>query len=174
VASKNSSMSDWEGNTAFYAQALDRQQQGQEVLDAIDKRAAGLKARLPAEQRVSVVRWNPQGPIAMSGKIFIGQMLHKVGLQTTALADSLKGPHSDVLSLENLSKIDADWLFVASLNAEGASALEAARQQPAFERLEAVQKARVATVDGQVWASGSGPLAAQKLLDDLERVLLKP
>lgn len=174
VASKNSSMSDWEGNTAFYAQALDRQQQGKEVLDAIDKRAAGLKARLPAEQRVSVVRWNPQGPIAMSGKIFIGQMLHKVGLQTTALADSLKGPHSDVLSLENLSKIDADWLFVASLNAEGASALEAARQQPAFERLGAVQKARVATVDGQVWASGSGPLAAQKVLDDLERILLKP
>lgn len=171
VASKNSSMNDWQATTALYALALDRQAQGQQVLAAIDQRAAELKARLPAEQRVSVVRWNPQGPIAMSGRIFVGQMLHKVGLQTTELANGLKGPHSDVLSLENLSRIDADWLFVASLNADGASALEAARQQPAFTRLHAVRQNHVATVDGQVWASGSGPLAAHKVLDDLQRIL---
>ena len=66
---------------------------------------------------------------------------------------------------------DADWLFVASLNADGASALEAARQQPAFTRLHAVRQNHVATVDGQVWASGSGPLAAHQVLDDLQRIL---
>lgn len=174
VASTHSSMTDWEASTAYYAKALDRESAGAEVLRAVDQRIAGLKARIPAGQTVSVVRWNPQGPIAMSGKVFVGQLLNKVGLQTTELANSLKKPHSDVLSLENLNRVDADWLFVASLNADGAKALAEARRQPAFERLRAVQNQRVVTVDGQVWASGSGPLAANKVLDDVERVLVGP
>jgi len=174
VASPNPSMADWEASTAYYAKALDREAAGADVLKAVDQRIAALKARMPSGQTVSVVRWNPQGPIAMSGKIFVGQLLNRVGLHTTQLANSLKKPHSDVLSLENLHRVDADWLFVASLNADGAKALEAARQQPAFSRLGAVQNKRVVTVDGQVWASGSGPLAASKVLDDVERVLLRP
>lgn len=174
VASPDNSMADWQASTRFYAKALGREAEGQAVLEKIEQRAAALKGRLPAQQTVSVVRWNPQGPIAMSGNIFVGQLLHKVGLRSTELAAGLKGPHSDVLSLENLSKIDADWLFVASLNPDGAKTLAEARQQPAFERLDAVRNNRVITVDGQVWASGSGPLAANRVLDDLERELIKP
>lgn len=166
--------SDWQAGTRTYAHALGRDSQADAALAAIKARAGALKARIPAGQSVSVVRWMPQGPMTMSSHIFVGSLLQEVGLRGTELAQGLKKPHSDVLSLENLGKIDADWLFIASLNAEGAKTLEEARKQPAFERLQAVQKGRTVTVDGQVWSSGSGPLAANKVLDDVEQALLKP
>lgn len=166
--------SDWQAGTRTYAHALGRDSQAEAALAAIQARAGALKARIPAGQSVSVVRWMPQGPMTMSSHIFVGSLLQEVGLRGTELARGLKKPHSDVLSLENLGKIDADWLFIASLNAEGAKTLEEARKQPAFERLQAVQKGRAVTVDGQVWSSGSGPLAANKVLDDVERALIEP
>jgi len=51
------------------------------------------------------------------------------------------------------------------------AALDAAKDSPAFSRLNVVQKDHVATVDGQVWSSTSGPLAAHVVLDDIERLV---
>lgn len=168
---KPSSSADWQATVRFYAQALGREVQGRETLAAIDQRTDAIKAGLKGSPSVSVVRWNPQGPVAMGSQVFVGQLLTAAGLRSTELASSLKRPHSDVLSLENLSKIDADWMFVTSLNADGAKTLAEARKQPAFERLHVVQKQRAVTVDGQVWSSGSGPLAASGVLDDLQQAL---
>ena len=80
--------------------------------------------------------------------------------------------HSDVLSLENLSQVDGDWLFLATLNEDGQAALAAAKQSNAFTRLNVVEKERVVPVDGQLWTSANGPLAAQAILDDIEAALL--
>src|SRR5699024_11426474 len=79
-------------------------------------------------------------------------------LNTIALAEELGNrPHSDTLSLENLAQVDADWLLLASLTADGEQALVEAQKQPVFKRLHAVQNDRVKVVDGQVWSSGYGP-----------------
>src|SRR5699024_11694980 len=89
---------------------------------------------------VAVVRWNPQGPVLMSGQLFTGQLIRAAGFATLPLADELtQRPHSDTLSLENLAQIDADWLLLASLNDDGQKALINAQEQAAFRRLEAVQ-----------------------------------
>ena len=80
-------------------------------------------------------------------------------------------PHSDPLSLEALSRVDGDWLFVATLDANGAEALDQAMQSDAFKRLAVVGNDRVVAVDGQLWTSASGPIAAQAVLDDIEQAL---
>ena len=113
------------------------------------------------------------GAITMSSPRFVGQLLEQLGFKSIPLAASLGDkPHSDALSLENLSRIDADWIFLATLNADGAEALAQARKQPAFARLSAVEKGHVLSVDGQVWSSGAGPLAAQRVLDQVEQALV--
>ena len=156
-----------------YAQALDKAQQGQQRIAEIDARSAALRQRLPQGQAISVVRWNPQGPVIMSSHLFVGQLLADLGLRPNALAAAQeKKPHSDVLSLENLSRINADWIFLATLNPDGRKALDDARKQPAFTRLKAVAEDQVMTVDGQIWSSSSGYLAAQQVLDDVEKALL--
>lgn len=164
---------DWRDTYMTYAQALGRKEQGQQRIVEIEQRSAELRRRLPQNQEVSVVRWNPQGPVIMSSHLFVGQLLNELGLRANELAAAqAQKPHSDVLSLENLSRINADWIFLATLNPDGRKALDDARKQPAFTRLKAVADDHVVTVDGQIWSSSSGYLAAQQVLDDVEKVLL--
>lgn len=162
----------WRDVTTFYAQALGKRAEADAYLEQIDARIAALKKAVKPGVVASVVRWNPQGPILMSNQLFAGQLLGQLGFDSTALARSLtEKPHSDTLSLENLSQVDGDWLFLATLNPDGDKALQQARSQPAFERLNAVSHGKLLSVDGQVWSSGSGPLAAQIVLDDVEKAL---
>ncbi|TLX53433.1 iron-siderophore ABC transporter substrate-binding protein [Stutzerimonas nosocomialis] len=173
VIPRTSSMSDWRERAREYASAMDKAEQADQLIARFDERAASLEQRLPEALSVSLLRWNPQGPILMSNKVFAGQILRQLGLETPELAGQLGNkPHSDTLSLENLSRADADWLLVATLNPQGEETLQQASRQPAFTRLEAVKNGQMATVDGQLWSSGSGVIAAERLLDDVERILL--
>lgn len=169
-----SSTGPWKERNSLYVEALGKKAEMAQRLEQVDARIAALRSRIEPGQSFSIVRWNPQGPLAMSSKLITGQILMALGMQPTALADGLgERPHSDILSLENLGKVDADWMFIATLNQQGEATLAAARQQPAFTRLGAVRNDRSVVVDGQVWSSGTGVLAAERILDDIERLLVK-
>lgn len=164
----------WQERNALYVSALGKETEMQARIAEVEARIESMRDRIDGSQTFSIVRWMPQGPMAMSSKLITGQIFNKLGLESTELSGSLgERPHSDILSLENLGAVDADWLFIATLNEQGDATLAAARQQPAFNRLGAVSNDRVITVDGQVWSSGTGVLAAEHILDDIERTLLK-
>ena len=164
----------WQERNALYVSALGKEAEIQARIDAVQERIESIRSRIDAGQSFSVVRWMPQGPMAMSSKLITGQILTELGLKGTELAAGLgERPHSDILSLENLGAVDADWLFIATLNEQGEATLAAARQQPAFSRLGAVSNNRAVTVDGQVWSSGTGVLAAERILEDIERLIIK-
>lgn len=162
----------WRDEALLFGEALGREQQINEALEAVDQRAEELKARIDAEGEAPsthLVRWMPQGPLVMSTKLFSTGMLRAAGFaveDSGLVAD--QRPHSDPLSLEALPEIDGDWLFLATLNEDGQEALETASQSEAFRRLDVVQRDQVVAVDGQLWTSASGPLAAQAVLDDIE------
>lgn len=164
----------WQERNAQYVAALGKEQEMEARVAQVRARIESLRDRIEPGQSFSVVRWMPQGPMAMSSKLITGQILTALGLQETAMAAGLgERPHSDILSLENLGSVDADWMFIATLNEQGDATLAAAREQPAFNRLNAVRNDRAVTVDGQIWSSGTGVLAAERILDDIERLLLK-
>ncbi|UCJ16324.1 iron-siderophore ABC transporter substrate-binding protein [Pseudomonas sp. MM211] len=172
VVPKGNSFQAWRNNVEFYGKALGKAAEAKAAIAAVDTRIESIKSKIKPGQVASVVRWSPQGPGVMSQHLFVGQLLSQLGFKGTAMAAELtKKPHSDALSLENLSRIDGDWLFLATLNADGDKALEQARQQPAFARLKAVSSGHVQSVDGQIWSSGSGPLAANVILDDVEKAV---
>jgi iron complex transport system substrate-binding protein len=172
IAPKGDSFQDWRINVELYGNALGKRDEAKASVEKVDQRIERLKSDIEPNQVASVVRWNPQGPGVMSSHLFVGQLLKQLGFKSTPMADQLTNkPHSDALSLENLSRIDGDLLFLATLNPDGQKALEQARQQPAFSRLNAVSTNRAFSVDGQIWSSGSGPLAAQVILDDVEKAL---
>ena len=81
--------------------------------------------------------------------------------------------HSQALSLESLDLLDADWLVVGTLagTGEAADALNQARDTPAFQQLGAVQSGQMAPVDGSLWTSVGGPLAAMQVIDDVENMV---
>nr|WP_163502850.1 iron-siderophore ABC transporter substrate-binding protein [Halomonas socia] len=166
----------WKDDARLYGQALGREDQVEEAIADVERRAADIAQTLDErgiDSGATLVRWMPQGPLVMSSQLFSTGVLAAAGLEVHdgGLVPEQAG-HSDPLSLENLSRIDDDWLFLATLNEDGEEALASARRSPAFERLDVVQRERVVSVDGQLWSSAQGPLAAQAILDDLERVLL--
>nr|WP_228716961.1 iron-siderophore ABC transporter substrate-binding protein [Halomonas pellis] len=164
----------WRDETRLYAQALGREAEIDALLEQVDARAAEIAERTVADEAPSavLVRWMPQGPMVLSDDLFTAGLLRAAGvaIHDAGLVQEGK-PHSDTLSLENLSRVDADWLFLATLNEEGRDALEAAKMSPAFARLDVVARDQVVPVDGQLWSSASGPLAALAILDGLDAAL---
>ncbi|MTE21651.1 ABC transporter substrate-binding protein [Streptomyces sp. TRM43335] len=158
---------DWKQPLETYADALGRKEAFAEKFDALLERAADAAGGDDVGTAV-VVRWMPAGPMVMNGANMPSRLLEEAGASLMPIAEDLDSPHSDPLSLENLDRIDADHLFVATLNAEGEKALEAAERQKSFTRLEAVRNDAVSGVDGQVWSSSSGPYAMEKVIEDIE------
>ena len=164
----------WQERNALYVAALAKETEYQQRVAEVEARIQALRDRVKPGETFTVVRWNPQGPLAMSSKLMTGQILTALGLKSTEIAAGMgERPHSDILSLENLGKIDGDWIFIATLNEQGEATLAAARKQPAFNRLAAVRNDRAVTVDGQVWSSANGVLAAERVVDDIEGIILK-
>ena len=166
----------WKAEARLYGEALNREDAIEDAINAVDQRTSALAEAL-ADANVSgtafLVRWMPGGPMVMSENLIATGLLEQVGLDVQG-ADLIgeRGVHSDVLSLENLSQVDGDWLFLATLNEDGQAALDSAKQSPAFTRLNVVQQEQVVPVNGQLWSSANGPLAAQAILDDIEAALL--
>lgn len=169
---------DWKTAFAGAATALNRSAEAQAFLADYRARAAAIKAHIPAgaAAEASVVRWMPEGPVVMAPSSFSSLVLADLGLTRPAAQAELvgsHGAHSDPLSMERLSVIDSGWLFIGTLNAEGGTALETARQSPLFQQLNVVKQHHVAVVDGAVWTSVGGPLAALVVLDDVAAALGK-
>ncbi|NWO08143.1 MAG: ABC transporter substrate-binding protein [Alteromonadaceae bacterium] len=167
----------WVQETELFAQALGREAAGQAVIDKVENRIAEVRqlveATIPEDRRdATLVRWMPQGPLVMAEGLFSASILQAAGFEVTDNNLVKEGrPHSEPLSLENLSRMDQNWVVLATLNEDGEKALESARKSPAFERLNAVQNEQVISVSGQLWTSASGPLAALAILDDIEKAV---
>lgn len=90
-------------------------------------------------ESVSIIRWNPDGPVVMLKDSFASLVIRDAGLVRPATQQEPGFAHTDVLSLENLDKPDGDWIFAATL----------------------------VEVDGTLWTFRGGPLGALKVLEDL-------
>ena len=123
---------------------------------------------------VSIVRWNPQGPSYMLSDSFASLVLADIGLQRPSSQRQAGIAHSPPLSLEALDRLDADWLLMGTLSPTGHASdnLKHAMQLPVFRQLRAVRNQRVHTVDGSLWTSLGGPLAAMSILNDVEQRML--
>ncbi|WP_375170520.1 ABC transporter substrate-binding protein [Marinobacter sp.] len=167
----------WIRETRLFAKALGKPVQGEAAIAAVRERidAVSLQvaSQVPQDRRgASVVRWMPQGAMVMATGIFSATLLEGVGFDVNDAGLVKEGrPHSSPLSEENLSMIDQSWLFLATLNEDGREALAAAKRSPAFRRLQAVEAGQVVPVDGQVWSSATGPIAAGAILDRIEAAL---
>lgn len=167
----------WKNESLVYARAMDKQAEMNRVLGDIAQETAALKNRLAQVQsdngnKAVLMRWMPQGAMLMAPGIFASTLLESAGFELEDSGLIKPGrPHSSPLSQEKLDVIDQDWLFMATLNDDGQKAMDAAKTSPAFSRLEVVKQERAFPVDGTLWTSASGPLAAREVLRQLETLV---
>ncbi|MGW0807872.1 ABC transporter substrate-binding protein [Nonomuraea sp. NPDC002799] len=161
---------DWKLSFMGVGNTLNKLDAAKKVLAGYDARIAEAKGKIkPAE--VSIVRWNPQGPSWMEKRQFAGFVATDLGLTRPAAQDKDGTAHSMPLSLEALSDIDGDWLFVSTLTADGQKTLDEVQRTPAFKELKAVKSDHVVSVNGSVWSTRGAPLAADIVIGDLVKAL---
>ncbi|KAB8143114.1 iron-siderophore ABC transporter substrate-binding protein [Chloroflexia bacterium SDU3-3] len=165
---------DWKTAFRGTASALNQDAQAEAFLASYDARVKEVRAALGehASDLISIVRWNATGPGIMARDAFSSLVARDLGLQRSAFQQTVEGfSHSEPLSMEELDKLDGDWLFVGTLNAEGDAALTAAKESPLFQQLGVVKGGRVVAVTGQIWGSRGGPLASLIVLDEIQKAM---
>ncbi len=165
--------SDWK--TAFNQMAtlLGKEAQAKQFLAQYQARVAELSLHIKPAQTISIVRWDPKGPGFMLKDAFASLVVQDLGLTRPAGQRQAGANHSKPLSLEALTEIDADWLFIGTLSPAGdaAATLKTVQTAPAFKNLHVVKNQQVRIIDGSLWTSTGGPLAALAVLDDVEKNL---
>ncbi|MDX5571111.1 iron-siderophore ABC transporter substrate-binding protein [Streptomyces sp. ID01-9D] len=134
-------------------------------------KAAGEKLGENKGAEVSIVRWNPDGPSWMENKQFASGVALEMGLKRPKSQNKDGNAHTPSLSLEKINEIDGDWLFLSTLTSDGEKALKDVRSKPAYKELGAVKNGHAVTVDGSVWSTRGGPLAADVVLADYVKAL---
>lgn len=169
----------WRQEARLFANALGKSDAMETQLQQLDQRLAQVKntvkSSIPSDERTTMLaRWMPQGPVILSKQLFTPSLLAAVGFEVDDQNAVKAGrPHTSPISQEKLSMLNKDWLFLATINAEGDDALAQAEKSSAYQRLEVVKNKRVVPVDGQIWTSANGILAAHVILDTIEDAVAK-
>ena len=181
---------DWTINFERVADALNLVDQGKKVEEDYEKLTEQLKKELEplyGDKTFSIVRWAGNGPALILKELPAGQVLSDLGLQRPPAQDREGQGHSEPVSLENLSDIDADYMFLGTLGGasqqnpeaqgnaglEGAEeALKKAKETSGFTELKAYKENHVKLVDGSKWTSTGGPLLMQGIIEDVKKDLL--
>ena len=169
--------------------ALNQAAAAEATMAAYDARTADFRAQMGnrlEDLQVSVVRLYPDSINLYLKDSFAGTVLQDAGLKRPPAQDigaaeamgRFGNPIQTSISQELLEQADGDVIFVwtgentAEATAMAQQRLEALRQDPLWRQLKAVQAGRIYPVPSY-WI-GSGPIAANAVLDDLFKYLMEP
>jgi iron complex transport system substrate-binding protein len=128
-----------------------------------------------ANVKVSIVRFMPTGDIRVYGPDgFSGIVIGDVGLgrpDRQKLANKTD-KRFDKVSPERIADLDGDIMFVTALGATSQSQQKKVVDGALWKDLSAVKAGRAFDVPAEVWMTGIGVTAANKILDDIQSHLL--
>lgn len=163
--------------TAFinFSKYLGKEKSAENFLKSYKNKINSVKNKIGKNQgsTVSIVRWNPKGPAYMLEQSFSRLVLNDLQFARPNHQSGKGISHSKPLSLEDLNLIDGDWIFLGTLSSIGKAtkSMNQTLNTPSFKRLKAVQNKKAITIDGSLWTSLGGPLAALKIIDDIEKTM---
>lgn len=165
----------WKENFEVHAKALGRTEEAdkvkQDYQDHIDEFQQAMGERLD-ETRVSVVRFLPGDTRIYQKESFIGTVLEDVGLPRPESQD-VEDFAIENASAEFIPKMGGDVIFVTVYGPEEETTKEKITSDPLWQELEAVQEGRVYEVSDDLWMLGIGYTAANGVIEDLEKYLVK-
>ncbi|MGW1681140.1 ABC transporter substrate-binding protein [Saccharopolyspora sp. NPDC002376] len=161
----------WKENFLLDADALGKKAEAQQILDSYQQRAAEIGKQVgdPAAQRISMLRFIP-GDIRIYDKgSFIGTILADTGFSRPANQE-IDQTHTKI-SREQISQADGDRLFYAAYGDSAKQQMNDVVNSVQWTTLGAVREGKAVEVPDDTWFLGLGPIAANLVLDDLQKYL---
>ncbi|WP_226643460.1 ABC transporter substrate-binding protein [Mesobacillus subterraneus] len=167
----------WKNNFELYAKAVNKEEKGKEVLAAYDQRIEDLKEKLgdKIDTKVSMVRFMAGDVRIYHKDSFSGVILEQIGLARPESQDKEDFAEKGVTK-ERIPAMDGDILFYFTYDEGDGKATEVEKEwieDPLFQNLEVAKKGEVYKVDDAIWNTAGGVKAANLMLDDLEKHMLK-
>ncbi|MDQ0219694.1 iron-siderophore ABC transporter substrate-binding protein [Peribacillus cavernae] len=175
---------DWKENFNLYAKAIHREEKGKEVLSQYDQRVESLKEKLgdKNKQEVSVVRFMAGVTRIYYTDSFSGVIFDELGFKRAGQQEKLFTAENKLGNLaievgkEAIPEMDGDILFYFTYAPEGdKKAIDTEEEwinDPLWKNLNAVKNEKAYQVDDATWNTAGGIIAANKMLDDIEKILL--
>jgi iron complex transport system substrate-binding protein len=160
----------WKENFLLDADALGKRAEADRILAEYQARAAEI-GKQAAGRKVSMLRFIP-GDIRLYNKgSFIGTILADAGFNRP---DNQLGDKTFTkLSREQISQADGDMLFYAAYGDNARQQMSQVTSSVQWTTLGAVRAGQAIEVPDDTWYLGLGPLAADLVLDDLEKFVAK-
>ena len=167
----------WKNNFEIYAKALNKEEEGKEIIQAYDTRIADLKEQLgdKLNMKVSMVRFMAGDVRIYQKDSFSGVILDQLGFARPESQNvdefAIKGATKEQMPL-----MDGDILFYFTYETGDQAATELEKEwleDPLFKNLEVAKKGEVHKVDDVIWNTAGGVKAANLMLDDIENTFLK-
>ncbi|CAG9613047.1 putative siderophore-binding lipoprotein YfiY [Bacillus rhizoplanae] len=169
---------EWKDNFKFYAKAVNKEKEGQKVLADYDKRIKDLQGKLgdQVNQEISMVRFMPGDVRIYHQDTFSGVILKELGFKRPG--DQNKNDFAERnVSKERIPAMDGDILFYFTYNKgnenKGSELEKEYTSDPLFQNLNAVKNGKAYKVDDVIWNTAGGVIAANLMLDDIEKRFVK-
>jgi len=164
---------DWQENFKLYAQALNKEDVGKEKLDAYNKRIEDLKVEFgnQTQQEVSMVRFMAGDVRIYHKDSFSGVILEQLGFARPAEQDLPDFAEKGVTK-ERIPAMDGDIMFYFTYETGDNEATKLEEEwvnDPLFQNLEVAKAEKVFKVNDVIWNTAGGYIAANLMLDDLEK-----
>ncbi|WP_204955723.1 ABC transporter substrate-binding protein [Metabacillus crassostreae] len=173
---------EWQENYKIYAEALNRKDEGNKVIDDFEKRITEIKeaAGDKVNQDVQVVRFMAGTTRIYYKDSFSGVILEKLGFSRPSSLEELFSDDPENLFAREVGKevipqMDGDLLFYFTYTTpedqEATKTEEEWTKDPLWQNLEVVKAGKAYKVDDSIWNTAGGVIAANLLLDDIETKL---
>jgi len=168
---------DWKINMALYTDAAGKGAEGQAALEAFDAREARLAEALgpQLDEEISIIRFMAGSTRMYYLDSFSGLILSEIGFKRPVTQD--KPEFADEVGKERIPEFEGDRLFYFNYETgDGAADAQAAdwTADPLWQNLEVVKAGHVYPVSDAIWNTAGGYLAANLMLDDIERIYELP
>lgn len=163
---------DWQENFALYANALNLEDKGNDVLADYEQHLEDTKAELgdAVNKELSVVRFLPGASRIYFTDSFSGVILGDVGIKRPASQDRTE--FAEEITMERIPEMDGDHIVYFTYGgADGSKTAEEWQSNQLWNDLDAVKAGEVTEVSDDTWNTSGGVLSANEVLDELVTIL---
>lgn len=169
----NGRLGEWQQNFQLYAEALGKSKLAQQLLEDYEQRVEQLRQKITSPETITIsvlISYDDRFSVYTTGS-FSGSVLQDVGFSRPPAQDITRTYGID-LSAEAFNELDGNYIFLIEhdLSIDQISKQELITH-PLWSQLDAVQQDRVCEVTSEVWTTGRNFLAANQILEDVERCL---